>query len=99
MSIALHIERLVIDEALLDGERAAGVRAALERELAARLVAPGAADVLRKLGVRDALPPQPLLHARHPRERLGERIAAAVEEGLGIPVGIRGPRGRAAGRA
>lgn len=99
MSIALHIERLVIDEALLGGERVASVRAALERELAARLAAPGAADALRRLGVLDALPPQSLVRARYPRELLGERIAAAVGKGLGTAADDRGHRVRGAGRA
>lgn len=42
MSIELHIERLVLDEALLGGERAGNVRAALEGELARLLTRPGA---------------------------------------------------------
>ena len=41
MSIALHIERLVVDEAVLAGERAGSVRAALEVELGRLLAQPG----------------------------------------------------------
>lgn len=98
MSIVLHIERLVIDAAALGGERAADVRAALERELVARLAAPGAGDALRRLGSIDALPPQRLAAARHPRELLGGRIAGAVGEGLGITAKGTGSRPRGAGR-
>ena len=84
MSIELHIERLVIDESVLGGERAGNVRAAIERELAQRLMHPGAADSLRGLGVLDALTPAALPAAAHPREQLGTRIAAAVQQGLGL---------------
>ncbi|EIL97802.1 hypothetical protein RHOFW104T7_13815 [Rhodanobacter thiooxydans] len=90
MSIELHIERLVIDEAALGGERPAAVRLALERELAARLGAPGAVDALRSLGAMDALPPSTLPPAGHPRDRLGMRIAAAVQHGLGSAPALHG---------
>lgn len=89
MSIELHIERLVIDEALLGGERAAGVRAAIERELAWRLAQRGAIDALRGLGAVATLPPATLPAAGHPHERLGVRIAAAVQHGLGITPAAR----------
>lgn len=84
MSIELHIERLVIDEAALGGEHAAGVRAAVERELARRLAQPGAVDALRGLGAVDTLPSATLPPASHPHDRLGVRIATAVQHGLGI---------------
>jgi hypothetical protein len=84
VSIELHIERLVIDEAALGGEHAAGVRAAIEGELARRLGQPGAIDALRGLGAVDTLPPATLPPASHPHERLGPRIATAVQHGLGI---------------
>ncbi|OHC44416.1 hypothetical protein [Rhodanobacter soli] len=93
MSIELHIERLVIDEAALGGERAAGVRAAIERELAWRLAQPGAVDALRGLGAVATLPPATLPTASHPHERLGVRIATAVQHGLGIT-----PAARVAGK-
>jgi hypothetical protein len=93
MSIALHIERLVIDEALLGGECAGSVRAALEGELGRLLGQPGALDVLRSFGAVDALPPVILPPASHPHERLGTRVATAVQSGLGIP-----PVTRAAGK-
>lgn len=86
MRIELHIERLLLDGALLGGERAADVRAALQRELARQLAASGAFEALRGLGAVEALPPLPLplLPARHAYDRLGERIAAAVGQGLGV---------------
>ena len=84
MSVELHIERLVIDEAALGGERAGSVRAALERELMQTLAQPGAVDTLRGLGAIAALPPATLPTASHPHDRLGVRIATAVQHGLGI---------------
>ncbi|MGN6706162.1 MAG: hypothetical protein ACTHJO_08890 [Rhodanobacter sp.] len=93
MSIELHIERLVIDEAALGGERGGSVRAALEGELARLLAQPGAAAALRGLGAVAALPPATLPPASHPHERLGVRIATAVQRGLGIP-----PAARVAGK-
>lgn len=93
MSIELHIERLVIDEAALGGEHAAGVRAAVERELAQRLGQPGAVDALRGLGAVDTLPPATLPPASRPHDRLGPRIATAVQHGLGIT-----PAARATGK-
>lgn len=84
MSIKLHIERLVIDEAVLGGERASSVRAAIERELTVRFSQAGAIDSLRRIGAVDYLPPAPLLAARRSRDPLGRRIAAAVGEGIGI---------------
>lgn len=85
MSIALHIERLVIDEALLWGERADRVRAMVESELAQQLAHPGALERLRGLGALDSLPAATLLPAAHPRGQLGTRIAAAVGQGLRLP--------------
>ena len=85
MSIVLHIERLVLDEALLGGEHAGSVRDALERELAQRLAQPDAVDTLRDLGAVAALPPATLPPAMHPQQRLGPRIATAVQQGLGVP--------------
>jgi hypothetical protein len=90
MSIALHIERLVIDEAVLGGERAGHVRAAIERELAQRLAQPGAVDTLRGLGTIAALPPATLPPAGYAHDRLGMRIATAVQHGLGITPATRG---------
>jgi hypothetical protein len=84
VSIVLHIERLVIDEPVLGGERAGSVRAALEVELEHLLAQPGAIAALRGLGAIAALPPGTLPPAGPPREQLGPRIAAAVQHGLGI---------------
>jgi hypothetical protein len=84
MSIELHIERLVIDEALLGGERAANVRAAIERELTRRLAPPGAAVTLRDLGTVAELPPASLSAATYRHEPLGSRIATVVQSSLGL---------------
>jgi hypothetical protein len=84
VSIELHIERLVIDEALLGGESAGNVRDELERELTQRLARSGAIDTLRGLGTVTALPPATVPAAMHPQQTLGPRIAAAVQKGLGI---------------
>ena len=84
MSIELHIERLVLDAALLGDERASAVGAAIERELGRLLAAPGALEVLRDIGSVASLPPAVLPVASHPREQLGPRIATAVRSGLGI---------------
>ncbi len=89
MSIVLHIERLVLDEALLGSERAGAVRTAIESELAQRLAQPGAIDALRGIGAVTTLPPATLPAPAHPRERLGPRIATAMREGLGIGHGGR----------
>ena len=84
MSIVLHIERLVLDEALLGGERAAAVPAAIERELGRLLVAPGAAVALRGIGSITSLPPASLPLGRHPKDQLGTRIATAASQALGV---------------
>lgn len=85
MSIELHIERLVLDEALLGGERAGDVRAALESEMTRLLSRPGAVDALRDMGDVAVLPPAPLPSTVHPHDRLAPRIAVAVQQSLGIP--------------
>jgi len=87
MSIHLHIERLVIDESLLGTERAGTVRAAIERDLARHLAHPGALETLKSIGAIDALPAVSLPLADRPRDRLGPRIATAVQDGLGLPPG------------
>ena len=93
MSIVLHIERLVIDEAMLSGERAGSVRAALEGELCRLLAKPSATAALSGLGAIAALPPGTLPPASAAHERLGPRIATAVKKGLGIPPTTR-PAGK-----
>jgi len=87
VSIALHIERLVIDEAVLSGERAADVRVLLERELARQLGQPGAVDALRGVGAVAALPPATLPAPVRGQERLGSRLAVAVGQSLGAAGG------------
>lgn len=88
MSIELHIERLVIDAAVLGGERAGDVRAAIERELAQRLAQPGSIDSLRGIGTIDRLSTALMPAAHHPRESLGQRTAAAVGDRLGVPPAV-----------
>ncbi len=89
MSVTLHIERLVIDAALLGDARASQVRVALERELAQRLRRPGAANALRGLGAIAALPAAELPIAR-PGTPLHSRIATAVWRGIAPPAATAG---------
>ncbi|KZC17921.1 hypothetical protein RHOFW510R12_03480 [Rhodanobacter sp. FW510-R12] len=84
MSIELHIERLVIDAALLGGERATDVRATLERELGQQLAQAGAIDTLHSLGTVAALPPMTLPAAVRLHEPFGARVASAVRQSLGL---------------
>lgn len=84
MRIELHIERLLLDDALLGGERAAAVRSAIELELAGRLAGPEAQSALRAIGRVASLPPTALPQARHPKDPLGPRIATAVSRALGV---------------
>lgn len=88
MSIELHIERLVVDAAVLGSEPPASVRAVIERALARQLALPGAIDKLRGIGAVDRLPP---VSAGSPREAPGARIAAAVGTGLGLPLMAASP--------
>jgi hypothetical protein len=81
MSILLHIERLVLDQALLGDERAGAVRMAIEQELSQRLAQPGALAALRGLGAVAAVPAASLPPAST-RERLGSRVASAVHGSL-----------------
>lgn len=92
MSIELHIERLVLDEALLGDERGEAVRAAIEYELTRRLVQPWAVDALRGIGAVNALPAVTLPAGRSSRDRLGQRIAAAVQRMLGASDAASGSR-------
>jgi hypothetical protein len=87
MSIDLHIERLVIDAALLRGERPAAVRAAIERALTRQLAHPGSIDALRGIGTVASLPSVALPASRHPGQDLGTRVANAVQQRLGLPGG------------
>lgn len=85
MNLHLHIERLVLDQALLGGKRASDVQATIERELAQWLAQPCAIDALRVIGAVDRLPPASLPAAKHPRDSLGARIATAAGDSLGVP--------------
>jgi hypothetical protein len=89
MSIELRIDRLVIDEAVLGGERAGSVRAALERELAHTLSREGSIEALSRIGAVTHLPACGLPDVKLARGDLGGRIAAAVGEGLGVPRATR----------
>lgn len=90
MSIVLHIERLVLDEAVLGGERAGRVRAELERELKRQLSSPGATHVLPGIGTVVSLPSCALPGVAHVRDGIGARIAAAVGQGLGVAPAVHG---------
>jgi hypothetical protein len=91
MSIVLHIERLVLDEALVGSERPGAMRMAIEHELLRQLAQPATAERLRNLGAVDELPTVALPAARYPREHLGSRVAIAVRDGLGVPIHTRVP--------
>lgn len=84
MSVQLHIERLVLDEALLGDERAPAVRAAIEQQLARLLAGQDASVALQRIGSVASLPHAVLPAASHPHGRLGLRIATAVQQGLGL---------------
>jgi hypothetical protein len=87
MIIALHIERLVLDAALMSGERADVVRAVIERELTQRL-AGQYPEVMRHVGAVASLPVQNLPPATLAHSSIGARIAAAAGNALGLsPVG------------
>lgn len=83
MKVELHIDRLVVDDAVLGRGSRRAVLEELQRELAARLAAPGAAAGIAGLGAIEVLPPA---HPRTPPASGGSpgmRIAVAVAEGLG----------------
>jgi hypothetical protein len=81
MKVMLHIERLVLDEAVLGSEPARDVGASIERELARRFAEPGAAERLARIGAVDRLPAP----ASGTRGALGTRVASAVGETLAGP--------------
>ncbi len=84
MSITLHIERLVLDQALLSEGEAKALRQGIERELSLRLMQTGTVDALRCIGAVAELPPCSLPLATHPGEGLGARIASGIQQGLGV---------------
>ena len=86
MKIELHIERLVLDQALLGGERATAVCSTIEQELRRLLATPEALAALRGIGTVATLPPASLPPSSHPHDRLGTRIATAVQRGLGAGI-------------
>ncbi len=83
MSIVLHIDRLVIDEALLGGERPDRVRATIERELAQRLMQPGTVATLAGLGQVASLPTLDLLPGAS--ATLGHRLARTLARSVSMP--------------
>ena len=80
--IAVNIERIVIDRALLAGEHPRDVEAAVKHELERLLAATHAPDLVGA-GHIDACA-QPLPAARSGIS-LGERIASAVHSSLATP--------------
>lgn len=87
MSIELHIERLVIDEAVLGGQGPGLMRAAIERELTKRLAQPGTGAVLADLG-HVASVPTSNLPAGTP-STLGHRLAQTLARTMGVPISRR----------
>ena len=81
MSITLHIERLVLDEALAMG-RGAALRESLERELIRQLAAAGPNQAWQRIGAVSALPPAVCLPTDKHSDGLGSRVAAAVVKQL-----------------
>lgn len=100
MSIELHIERLVIDEALLQGERPAAVLAAMESELVRLLGQPGATDALQRIGNVTGLPVVPIAPGSLAHGQLGMRLARSIGQSVELSAapnrkvasrGVRGP--------
>ncbi|WNL45681.1 hypothetical protein RKE25_20070 [Dyella sp. BiH032] len=84
MNLRVHIDRLVVDEALLGHMRPAALRTAVEDALRRELARSGTPERLAKLGHLDAVAPAKLTPARHPGEGLATRLAATVGASLGI---------------
>jgi len=84
MRVDLHIDRLVLDEAVIGDERPLLVKATLERDLMRLLAAPGTPDALRAVGVVDTLRLAPLPAPTHRQQSLGARVAVAVAQALGV---------------
>jgi hypothetical protein len=93
MNIRLHIERLVLDESLVAGERPAAVSEAITQELSRRLADPDTAQALLGLGNAASRRPIALPPPSHPGDRLGRRIADAVHQSL-VPAGPGDAGGR-----
>ena len=84
MTVKLHIERLVIDEALMCGKQRAAVLAEIEKALAQRLVSGDAIPSLRAIGSVAALPSQTLPQEMPMHRSLGARIAVGVGQALQV---------------
>lgn len=78
MSLTLRIDRLVIDAALMGGERASHARTAIERELAMQLTHANAADRARPPSAATGRPSMTPPARVHPHRRLGAQIATAI---------------------
>lgn len=87
MTVHLHIERLVLDESLLHGERAATVGQAIERELAKRFATMEPTAAWWHIGAVPSLPSVTLRAPRHPGETLGARVADAVGQSINAGMG------------
>jgi hypothetical protein len=83
MSLRVHIERLVVDEAVLGQLRPSALRTAVEDALRRELAKAGAPERLARLGRIDALAPAALAPARHGGDGLAARLAATVGASLG----------------
>jgi hypothetical protein len=82
--IVLHIERVVVDSAVMGNERPAHVRAALEGELSRLLAAPGAANALCAIGATDSIAPIPLSWPARGDACLGARVGTRIATSLGL---------------
>jgi hypothetical protein len=86
MSVHVHIDRLIIDPALLGGQSPRKAQHAIEQALRAQLATPGAATRLSGLGHLEAMPSHALSDGPAP---LGARVGFALSQVLGTGV----PRG------
>jgi hypothetical protein len=82
MSLTLHIERVVIDAALTNGEPAGSVHAAIERALAAHFKHANGADDPQPAGATIGQPSMPPPALAHPHQQLGAQIAIAVQRAV-----------------
>jgi len=81
MSIHVHIDRLVLDPALLGGLSPRRAQRAIEQALGAQLAVPGVAAALSSLGHLDTLPSHALPDGPAP---LGARVGTALSHALGV---------------
>ena len=86
MSVHVHIDRLILDPALLGGLSPRKVQHAVEQALTVQLATSGAAASLSGLGHLDTVPSHALPDGPAP---LGARVGAALSHvlGTGAPKG------------